>query len=76
MVQPQMQHIAFPECFFIADIAGHYALVFVLLTRVVLRLFPIIRHHHSLIAIAFAGIDNQRFILLVELGDQLMKEHG
>ena len=76
MVQLEMQHFAFRKCLLIANLADNYALIFVFLPWMLCGSCKAVRNRQIFPSSCFSAADNQHFILLVELINQLMQKGG
>ena len=71
-----MQHFAFRKCLLIANLADNHTLIFVFLPWMLCSPCKAVRHRQIFPSARFSAADNQHFILLVELINQLMQKGG
>jgi hypothetical protein len=71
-----MQHLVFPEGFFIGGVAHRHVDVLIHPHRPEGVLLPAVRHHHRVHAVPPLTGDHQRFIVQKQLGDQLVPKGG
>ena len=71
-----MQHLVFPEGFFIGGVAHRHVDVLIHPHRPEGVLLPAVRHHHRVHAVSPLTGDHQCLIVQKQLGDQLMPKSG